>query len=484
MKFKLLILAISTWVVFTSLVNICPPATELNKALDELAKSEYLKNGQISFTLLDTLGKPICNYHSEKYLSPASNLKLLPSAAALDILGEDFTFKTTIGYSGKIINNVLEGDIIIQGFGDPTLGSSRFAKYPNFDDLLSLWFLKIKAAGINSVKGNIIANSGMFSFNTIPDGWIWTDIGNYYGAGAGGININENQYRLIFKPGIVGEQALVLRTEPSIPYLKFINEMKTGKSGSGDQGYIFGGPFSEVKFLKGTIPAGVPEFSIKGSIPDPAYYLAFSLHKKLQENNVKVSGKSLNAQLEHTKFDVNVIELHTQYSPPLSEIVKEINYHSINLYAEALLNMLGYHQLGTGNTNTGLQVLQDWLLKKGVTLPKNCLQDGSGLSPTNSISSEVLTKVLFQNKNRKSFVQALPVSGQSGTLKNFCTSQETVGRIIAKSGSYNRVIGYSGYIVNQQGKLQAFSILINNYNGSYSEIRKQIEMILAKAVKV
>lgn len=484
MRLKLLSIAMLLLMVLGSFLYPSSPVSELNSALESLVKSESVKNGQISFTMLDTLGKPICTYNSNKYLSPASTLKLLPTAAALDILGEDFKFRTTIGYTGKVINGVLDGDIVIQGFGDPTLGSSRFARYPDMDELLKVWILKIKTAGIASIKGNIIANAGMFSFNTIPDGWIWTDIGNYYGAGAGGINVNENQYRLYFNPGKVGEQAVVIRTEPAVPYLKFINEMKTGKAGSGDQGYIFGGPFSEVKFLKGTIPAGVSEFSIKGSIPDPAYYLAFSLHKKLQEQSILVSGSAQNAQLEQTKLAENAVELHTQLSPPLSEIVKELNYHSINLYAEALLNFIGYQQYGTGNTAAGLKVLQEWLLKKGLNIPKNCLQDGSGLSPTNSISTEVLATILFQNRHSKTFVQALPVSGQSGTLKNFCAGTETAGKILAKSGSYNRVIGYSGYIANQQGKLQAFSILINNYNGSYSEIRKQIELVLAKAVKV
>jgi D-alanyl-D-alanine carboxypeptidase/D-alanyl-D-alanine-endopeptidase (penicillin-binding protein 4) len=484
MGLKVLFLSVSIFATLSSFLCQSQPIIELDKALNDLAKSEYLRNGQISFTLLDTNGDPISTYNPDQFLSPASNLKLLPSIAALDILGDDYRFKTLLGYSGKIVHGVLEGDIVIQGFGDPTLGSNRFSYNQDFNALLNLWVSKIKSSGIKSVRGNIIANAGKFSFNTIPDGWIWTDIGNYYGAGSGGININENQYRLFFKPGKVGDQADVLRTEPEIPYLKFVNEMKTGKPGSGDLGYIFGGPFSEIKVLQGTIPAGLTEFSIKGSIPDPAYFLAFSLHKKLLEHQILISEDILNAQLEPKYLETKVVELHTQLSPPLSEIVKELNYHSINLYAEALLNILGYNKYGLGNTKKGLQVLQEWLLVKyRIELPKNCLQDGSGLSPTNSISSDILAKLLFQNKDRTTFVQALPVSGMSGTMKNFCASKETTGKILAKSGSYNRVIGYSGYIVNQHGKLQAFSILINNYNGSYSAIRKQIEIILTKASK-
>lgn len=465
------------------------PLVSFRKEIERLAASSSLVNGYFAFSLLDGTGKPLIEYNANKLLMPASNLKLVTTAAALHMLGPEFVFETTLGYSGVIRNGVLEGDVVILGGGDPTLGSNRFAGYPDYDKLMNLWLEETRKLGIERINGDIVADPGRFSANMLPDGWIWTDIGNYYGAGSGGINIHENYYKLYFKPGKPGDQATVSRVAPEIPDLKFINEMKTGTVGSGDNGYIYGGPYSSIRYLRGTIPAGVKEFSIKGSIPDPAYFAAYSLKRKLMDHHVLVSGEAINLDLMdkgRESYIGNLIPIFRVASPPLKDIVKETNYHSINLYAEALLNMIGYRFRKEGGTETGIEVLNEWLIKSGYKSSgdQRGIVDGSGLSLANTVSAGFLARLLYQSKADTFFVGSLPIAGVHGTMRGFARNTKAHGRIMAKSGSFNNVIGYSGYIRRNNGELLSFSLLINNYEGGYSQIRTEIEKILIKAVEL
>ena len=175
---------------------------------------------------------------------PASNLKLLTTAVALDMLGGDYQINTDLEYDGQINSKgELNGNLYIRGEGDPTLGSSEMEGVARYDSLFRIWVEQIKAKGIIKITGNIIGDDSYFDYMPLPGGWAWDDIGNYYAAGTSGLCINENLYYLYFKPAdSVGEKAEVIRTEPQLANLSFINHMKTGKKGSGDNGYIYAAP--------------------------------------------------------------------------------------------------------------------------------------------------------------------------------------------------------------------------------------------------
>ena len=461
------------------------PIDKVSSVIDSLATMESMKAGQISFTLLDENGKMLVQKNSATALMPASTLKVVTTGVALEMLSDTFRFSTCLAYSGTIKNDVLKGNICIKGSGDPSLGASRFKGYPDFKELIELWVEAIKKEGIKSITGNIVADPSVFGMNTLPPGWVWTDIGNYYGAGASGLNLNENSYRLYFKPGVrEGEKATFIRTEPDLPYLSFINEMKTGSQGSGDNGYIFGGIFSNTKYLSGTIPAGRTEFFIQGAIPDPAFFCAYALQTALERGGVNVLGASINGQKEAVSTDGTCISICCNQSPPLSDLIKKTNYYSINLYAEALLKRLGYEETGKGTTENGIEVVKNWLQQKGIEGNSFFMKDGSGLSPANAISSKNLATILFKLKGNATFVHSLPVAGQSGTLYNVCKNAPASGKICAKSGSFARVLCYSGYVNTIEGKLLPFSILVNNFAGSSSPIKKKIEEIMNAMVAI
>jgi len=222
-------------------------------------------------------GKVIIDVNSQKAMAPASNQKLLTSAAALALIGPDVVLHTYLEYTGTIQNGVLQGDLFIRGEGDPTLGSCAFDTANCMDRQTMRWVDAVKKLGITKIDGNIIGDDSYLDHMPLPGAWQWTDIGNYYAANTSGLCFNENLYYLFFKPAkYAGGDATVITTNPIVPNLEFFNHMKTGPRGSGDKGFIFAAPWQNLHQLEGTIPAGVKEFSIKGSLPDPALFALFT----------------------------------------------------------------------------------------------------------------------------------------------------------------------------------------------------------------
>ena len=479
-------------IIFVSAGFVFPQNSNslLNK-VKNYHQSETLKHGQLSFTAkyVDD-GKTIISYNGGQSITPASNLKLYTTAAALEILGENYTYETKIFYSGKIDNSgILNGDIIIIGGGDPTLGSDNFENYISTDSLLKMVVKEISNKGIKQITGAVVADNSRYDRISIPDKWYWEDIGNYYAAQTSGLSINDNYYKIFFKPGYsVGDYAEFLRIEPEVPGLDFYNNMKTGARGSGDNGYVYNSPGNYYAELRGTIPQGYKEFFIKGALPDPALLVVQLLDKYLKESGIKTDGRP---EPLDEKINVDESKLITRItSPPLKEIVKIVNKKSFNFYAEMLLKELGYRVLGEGSYEKGIQSIKEFLEEKEIDTGGFKIYDGSGLSRSNVVTTDMTTELLLKMKKSKSynaFFSSLAVAGNSkdiGTLKSFGKDTILENNVFAKSGFITGVRGYSGYLKTQSGKLVAFSIIANNYNikiNKTAEILKQILIELASS---
>lgn len=454
----------------------------LQKEVIALSKDPILSNGFLAVSVIDTkTGTAIFDYNSDKSLMPASNLKLLTTGAALGILGGDYKFKTTINYTGQIKGGVLYGNLIIQGGGDPTLGGGRIDGNQDMKTLLNTWASKIKALGITKVQGNIISDASIFEYNPVGDFYPWSDIGNYYGGGVTGLNLNENIYKIYFKSGPdINSPTSILKTEPEMKNIIFKNEVRTGKLGSGDNAYIYGAPYSFERYINGTIPKGSQSFPIKGSIPDPPLFVAQSLLAALKNNSVAVSGNA--KKFDQSERVENLVLIYEHFSPPLREIVKETNVYSINLYAEALCKMLGVvSKQKAGTMEAGTAQIKDFWEEKGIDIQGMFLFDGSGLSLNNGITSKQLVTALNVITREKWFVDfynSLSVAGESGTLGNLCKGTKAEKNLRGKSGSVKNVLCYSGYVKNSQGNTLAFSVLTNKYSSSTWEIKKRLEKIL------
>lgn len=447
--------------------------------MESFVERDVFKHATISATVLEVNGeREVLGYRKNKALIPASSLKILTSYSALQFLGEDYTYKTDVSYAGtKLADGTLEGSIYITGAGDPTLGSSKFKGYLNFPDFIRDMTASIKSTGITCVSQDIIADESLFNSYPISPSWQWNDLGNYYAGGAWGININDNQYYVYF-----GQQATkgmipkLLRYGPKIPNLTFQNEVETGDPGSGDNAYIFGGPYDYTKRIVGTIPPGAKEFTIKGSIPDPPLFLAYHIQYALQKENIKVDGYKSLFQWETKKPKLTLIKSYT--SPPLSTIVKSANFESNNLYCEALLKTIGLVETGKGSGSGGIKVIRDYLKSLSIDVYGMRMDDGSGLSVRNLLTTSLMAEFLKKQANAKDLQWAtsfLPRMGSQGTVRNMLSGSPAKDRVWAKSGSMEGILSYSGYIKAKSGKWVSFCIIVNGFPQKIRTIRKELE---------
>lgn len=451
--------------------------------LNPFIKSEPLKHASIAIKAVDILsGKTLIEYNPDLTLIPASTLKLLTTATALEALSPGHTFTTELCYTGYIDNQrTLHGNLVVSGGGDPTLGSQYFTEHHG--DVFGKMAETVKKAGINRIEGEITGDASIFGEVTIPDSWIWEDIGNYYGACANGLAVNDNSYLISFSTlDGINQPAVITGISPEIPGITFNNQV-SASGDNRDNAYIYGSYLSDRRIIRGTVPAGRSNFTIKGSVPDPALLAAALLREKLIELNIVVSGGPVSIYSSST--DKKVI-LSKFQSPTLEEIVRITNSKSINLYAETLLLHLSLLN-GNPSVENGCNYILDFWAKKGMPTGGIFLKDGSGLSPVNGITAEQLAYVLRYMKkesvNHDSFIHSLPVSGVSGNLINFGTETVLIENLKAKSGSMDRMLNYGGYFTTTKGREAAFVVMVNNYEGEQDYVRSLIVKLLTNIVE-
>ena len=464
-------------------------AQTLQNQVEKFQESDALKNAQWSVYASYIAGNNEIVSHNPSFsLSPASGLKLFTTATALDILGSDFRFETRLYFDGKLNNGRLDGNLIIIGGGDPTLGSNLVKGSLPLDSLMLSWTETLTKSGLKSISGDIISFTGLFDEQSVPGYWYWIDLGNYYAAGSNSLNINDNLYYLFFKPANrVGDLAKVIRAEPEIPGLEFVNNMKTGARGSGDNGYIYCAPKQYLATLRGTIPAGVDEFSIKGSIPDPGLFAAQLLKKKLAGAGVSVAGVAKTTGDPFTFNEENIIL--TTYSPPLKDIVYIINKRSFNLYAETVGKMAAARQIQDGSDLGAVKTIMDFLDRNKVDKSGIDLYDACGLSPSNTITAKAMVEllsVMYHHPEFESFFNSMAIAGNDddpGFFSNWGKGTAMANNARIKSGLINRVRSHSGYVKDRKGRMIAFSIIANNYSGTLgniNNIHKKIIIELAE----
>ncbi|MFT5384938.1 MAG: D-alanyl-D-alanine carboxypeptidase/D-alanyl-D-alanine-endopeptidase (penicillin-binding protein 4), partial [Saprospiraceae bacterium] len=460
---------------------------------DQLAADPALNAQGFSMTVMDVeSGSILAQHQKDRGLIPASSLKVVVTSTALALLGDDFKFKTELQYDGSIDQEgTLNGNLYIKGYGDPTLGSDQFEKTIPLDALMDEFIAAIQATGIRRINGKIIGDASFFGTQVDGRTWLWEDLGNYYGAGAWGLNIHENKYFLTFQRSTKpGETPEIEKVEPHIPNLLHINEVVQADKNSDDEAYIFGSVYNYTRFIRGTIPAGTEPFTIKGSIPDPPFFAAYYLMKKLEAQEIQTNKEATSLfELEKTSGfkskKRNV--LHTHYSPSLVDIIGITNLKSINLYCEAMLRYLGKDKKGEGSAEAGIEVIYDYLKTKGFNTGSFFMEDGSGLSTFNTVSSFQLATIMRLIANDKSlytaFRPSLPVAGLSGGLKYMFRGTAAKGRIWAKTGGMKRVRSYTGYAESKTGKLLAFSIICNHFTGESSAMRKKMKKVMLAMVE-
>ncbi len=478
---------LSSYLIFTLISIQCAfGQNSVQNAVTVFKNNPAFTNASISFCAIDlATGKTIADHNPKVSLPPASTTKLFSTATALEIVGPSYLPKTRLYIEGKVDEDgILHGNIWIRGGGDPTLGSKYFCKEGTENEFLKLWADTLWERGIKGISGSIIADGSEFGYAGVPDGWNWSDMGNYYGAGPSGLVLYDNMIKYSFKTGSsAGAKTELISTFPKVQNFQFHNYI-TSSQKEIDNSTIFGAPFSTDRFGTGTLPLNNHSFVVKGSLPDPEYQIAYEFDKVLKAKGVLAQKKPLAArQIDSSKvkerYGENFQLLYTQNGPSILSIATQTNMTSVNLFAEELLCLIGYTVSEDGSTENSLAQLEKYWEKK-FDCSGLYIKDGSGLSRTNAISSKHFCDLLsemYKSPNYKAFLSTLPLSGCSGTLTSVCKNQLGHGKIRAKSGTMNRIKSYAGYIDSTSGKKIAFAIIVNNFNCSASMVVDQMEKI-------
>lgn len=384
-------------------------------------------------------GKVLIDIQGEKSLITGSCIKVVTTGAALHLLGPEYVFQTDLEVEGEVQRGILQGHLWIRGGGDPCLGSDRMSSSFPWDQQIEKWAEAVEKQGIKEIRGEVKADDSRWEKVHAVPSWSWEDVGNYYGAGASALSFHENSYSIYFSPGPQeGDETLLKRVIPSISYLNLHNEVKTGPVGSGDRACIYGSEFGTIQYIRGTIPAGVSEFSIKGSIPDPARVCSDLLCNALKKRGIQVRHEKITPSQKRALIDKTI-------SPKVQDIIYWTNRRSVNLYAEHLLKSMGEKVYQDGSTQSGIKAVLEFWEKQGLDIQGMHMADGSGLSRKNFMTAQQFVFVLKKMKETPYFAcfyDSLP---------------EVQEGIRAKSGSMSFLRGYVGY----KGDT-AFAILINH----------------------
>jgi D-alanyl-D-alanine carboxypeptidase/D-alanyl-D-alanine-endopeptidase (penicillin-binding protein 4) len=441
---------------------------KINNALNIFLKDEQLKHAIVSLYVTDENGNKIFALNEQYGLAPASTQKIFTAIEALSLLGKDFTYKTEIGYSGNISNKTLNGDLILKGYGDPTFGSWRYSKTQP-DSVLNFIGSSIKNAGIQKINGDIILDDGVFSYQPTPGGYMWEDMGNYYGSGSWAINWRENQYDLVLKPGKnIGDTSTVIKTNPVVAVNDYSNFIITAEENSGDNTILYLAPYGVNAFAKGTIPKGVKDFTVSGAVAYAADQLKAELDSTLLKNRIEISGNIIpGASLERQRIKIPSAQqnIATYHSPTLDSIVYWFLQKSINLYGECLLKTIAYQKDGSGSTDIGINELKKFWQQNGVDSSSVNISDGSGLSPQNHVTAYAMVNALLYAQKQnwfQSFYNALPV----------------YNNMKLKSGTINSVKCFAGYQTAANGKKYVVAIMVNNYDPAKGNVTPKIFKLL------
>lgn len=440
---------------------------KIQKAFQQFESDSQLKHAISSLYVIDAkTGAVVFDKNSQIGLAGASTQKIITAATAFELLGKDYRYKTELGYEGLLKNGILDGDLLVTGSFDPTFGSWRYPQTKE-DIIISKWKKSFQKSGIRNFKNVYYSEEPGSGMQSIPDGWIWQDIGNYYGAGSRPLNWKENQFDLILESKKDTGLITILR-ESSEKYLKFDNNVISAKKGSGDNAYIYITPNSNQGFLKGTIPIDEKSFKISGSTPSPP--LTF-LHAFLDSTviNFKLSDVQYRADdiedYAPKTLSNKITNIYTHYSPSLDSIIYWFLKKSINLYGEALIKTFAYEKQGFGSTDSGVAIIKKFWKEKGIDEDELNIYDGSGLSPLNRITTHAQVEVLKYAKTKNWFPYYYDAFPDYNGMR-------------MKSGTISDVKGFCGYHKAKDGKEYIFSFLVNNYNGKTSGVVNKMYKVL------
>lgn len=471
---------------------------ELARAIDRLIDDGELASARWGVSVISLKdNRVVYERNAEKLLTPASNMKLFPTAVALEFLGADHRWRTSVyAATSPDAAGTVNGDLVLYGRGAPDLTAVARANSENRNSLDQL-ASDLYNRGVRHIRGNVIGDESYFRGNPLGDGWQWNDVQWYYGAEASALSINHNETSVNVLPPENRETLPVIRVSDPTGYVTVENRMVMGAAGDRMTVGIERGLSNNVVSVWGTFPPGSKGFGARLSVHKPALWAAKIFLDSLKAHGITVDGQALTRNANEAaakRFDPQrATELAFVLSKPLREIIKATNKESINLYAELILRTLGRERAALlptpgpssrepGDDEIGLAIIRLWLNRSQVPLPGVALHDGSGLSRLNLVTPRTFVQLLAamqRSPNAHIYRESLPLSGRDGTLGS--RLKDYAERVSAKTGYITYDAALSGYVTTAEGEDFAFSIICNDETGRTSSGRLIDQIVAALA---
>jgi D-alanyl-D-alanine carboxypeptidase/D-alanyl-D-alanine-endopeptidase (penicillin-binding protein 4) len=430
--------------------------TSLEQVVDSALTTRCLDRTHTSVRIVAVPnGKIIYDYNTSQPLLPASVMKVITTAAALHYLGPEYRFKTRLLHTGQRQLNIIQGDLILRGGGDPRIGTEQ------------LWNIatQLKASGINEVTGNLIIDASFFDDYDRAPSWEVERSQLAYDAKLGALSINFNTIAVHVQPGNRIGEPIRAWLEPTLTYIHLRNQAKTVKQGRNTIAVqrTEKVPGELEISVSGNLPIESKEKIIRLNIDNPTHYAIETFRWLLQQAGVQIHGQTPTVATTPT----TEIELFQLLSPPLSFILKELNTFSNNFTAEQIVKTIAAeHFAAPGSHEQALTLIEGFLKQSQVELQNVTIVDGSGLSRNNRMTTRAITDLLTAMYSRfdigPDFISALRVMGVEDILSNRLHNSPARGKVRGKTGTLNQVSTLAGYVGTPQGKVFAYAIFSNN----------------------
>jgi len=459
-----------------------PPAPPLETAsgstlqerLASLVNGSVSRSSETSIQIVEIdSGTVVAERNPTTPLAPASNMKLFTTAAAIDLLKPSFEVTTAVSMRGNVQpNGTLDGDVKIIGRGDPTIGG-RFHD-GHATAVIEEWAADLKRAGVKTIKGDLIFEYGYFDTEYIHPTWPTDQLVNWYEAPISSFSMQEGCVQVRVLPSRSGHPCVV-QFEPPTGFLELQNSCVTGR----------GLPFitrlrgNNTIIVRGGVPARSGATEVFVTVENPIHYFASVTSETFIRNGINVQGQIVITPRD-ARTDWKPVAQHTT---PLNVLVYVVNKKSQNHYAEQVVKMIGAETRQQGSWEGGTGAVTQWLTTKvGVPADQYHQADGSGMSRFNRASANAfihLLRYMWKSPWREDFVSSLPYSGDPDSKFGHRLRQAPYARqVYAKTGYIVGVVGLSGYVHAQSGKVYAFSFLFNGYHtGVYAVYRLQDELL-------
>ncbi len=471
-------------------------STTLAELIDQAINQSPFANARWGIHVISsTDGQRLYSRNGDKLFTPASNMKLYTTAVALDLLGADYQWRTSVyAEAHPDATGTLRGNLILYGRGAPDLVSVSGKDNGNsLSELASSLFQR----GLRRVTGNVIGDASYFRGEPVGDGWLWNDLQWYFGAEASALSINDNEVDVSIMPPTKTGDPPGVRLSDTTGFVRLVPSIATVKTGERFKLGIQRGLSNNEVRVWGEFPSGNKGYGAQLAVYNPALWSARLFIDVLKKQGVTVDGQAESRDWRvpgRERFDpAHNTELAFVMSRSLLEVTRATNKKSINLNAELILRTLGRERgpmlsdstpgRERGDDEAGTVIIRLWLARAGIPTQDLALHDGSGLSRLDLVTPQATAGLLLAISRTGSgqlFRETLPLSGKDGTLQGRLRTIES--RVSAKTGSLTYDNSLSGYILADSGETLVFSIMCNDQTAPGSSIRviDQIAAILAQ----